>query len=138
MQIFKIIGDKAYKTQLSKNINVLDFLSKNKDFVKVEVDLPNSKYYKFENDSVVVDTEKEDIEKATNLRALYQNYLDSTDYLMLLDNPANLEINEIRQIQDFRAEIRKVKTDLKKVISYEEKLENISLVEVTDFIKKYV
>lgn len=138
MQIFKIKGSQAFKAEISNKINLDEFLAKNKDFVKVEEDLPAATFYKYSAGVVSVDTDKEDVKQATALRNLYASYLEKTDFLMLLDNPMSLSLDEIRDIKEFRQNLRNCRTNLKQVISGSKKLSEIKLVEISDFINKFL
>jgi hypothetical protein len=109
MTIATIIDGNVCRTCLAPGIDEDEFISQNPEYFKTDTIIDPSKMYKLDSKGLVI----EDIEKTlSNVSIANKNlalrYLSNTDYLLLLDNPANLTPDQIDELTNFRKELRAV------------------------------
>lgn len=101
--IFKIVNNRAYKVSLSNEITEEEYIKKFGKNDVIQVDhAPDSSYLKYENGELI-----EDIEYLNNLKiesvknhCLY--LLEETDRFMLIDNPGELNDEEMAELTELR------------------------------------
>lgn len=132
--IFKIINNKAYKVSLAPSLTEEEYSEKylkSNEMLFNDDEVPDFPFLKLEDGKLIKDESslnklKQEYHIST-LRSKAFDLLSRTDYLMLFDNPAGFNDNELHDIKSFRVELRALINKLDDNITQDKEMGEIAL-----------